>query len=109
MKNNRFFDRIPIFYPNDIVFENGSKIEMDGNVYDGFYISYNSRDTNIYRSDTTALVLGQMQKFYILNGNHAEAYKKIAREGFQKCMEYFLEHAEKVNNYSDLTIPQGIC
>lgn len=104
MKNNRidFYHGIPIFYPNRIVFEGNSKVEIDGKIYDGFYVSYNSRDVNIYGCDTTALVLGQMQKFYILNGNHASAYENIAKESFQKCMEYFLKHAEEVNSHSDM-------
>ena len=36
----------------------------------GFYISYNSVDTPIYGSDTTALVDNNMTTFFILNGDH---------------------------------------
>ena len=44
---------------------------------DGFFVSYNSRDAAIYGADTTALVVGQMQKFYILDGDHRLQYAPL--------------------------------
>lgn len=107
MKNNissvsvEKFNGIPIINYNDVVGENYSKIEFNGKMYDGFYVSYNSYDTAIYGNTTTALVLGQMQKFYILNGNHSEEYKKIIKDGFEKCMKYFKRNIHQINKYSD--------
>ena len=97
------FKGISIVSYNSIVGENHSKIEIDGKIYDGFYVSYNSYDTEIYGDVTTALVLGQMQKFYILNGNHSEEYKKIIKDGFEKCMEYFNKNISQINKHSDRT------
>lgn len=107
MKNNvssvsvNSFKGIPIVNYNRIVEKNCSKIEIDGKIYDGFYVSYNSYDIGIYGDVTTALVLGQMQKFYILNGNHSEEYKKIIKDGFEKCLEYFNKNISQINKYSD--------
>lgn len=95
------FKGIPIIDYNSIVCENNSKIEVDGKIYDGFYVSYNNYDVEIYGDVTTALVLGQMQKFYILNGNHSEEYAKIIKNGFKKCMEYFENNIDQINKYSD--------
>lgn len=105
MKNHSIsissFKGIPIINYNNIIYTNDSKIEINGKTYNGFYISYNDHDTEIYGNITTALVLGQMQKFYILNGDHSEEYKKIVNYGFNKCMEYFKNHINQINKYSD--------
>lgn len=107
MKNNissisvNNFNGIPIINYNAIVGINGTKIEVDGETYDGFYVSYNDHDVSIYGDVTTAVVIGQMQKFYILNGNHSEAYAKLINEGFDKCMEYFKKNIHQINKYSD--------
>jgi len=79
----------PIFIPNDV--EEG----------DGFYVSYNSRDVAEYGSDTTALVVGQMEHFYILNGDHRKAYAKLIPEGFEACKRYFDENVALKNKYSE--------
>lgn len=51
---------------------------------------------------TTALVLGQMQKFFILNGDHRAGYTAAAAEGgFEKCLEYFKKNPGLVNKYSE--------
>lgn len=107
MKNNSIsmsmsnFKSVPIIQYNSIVGENDSKIEIDGKIYDGFYVSYNSYDVSVYGDVTTALVLGQMQKFYILNGDHSEEYKKIIKDGFEKCMDFFRKNIALINKYSD--------
>lgn len=78
-------------------------MEYNGNAYDGFYISHNNHDTDIYGDETTAIVLGQMQEFFILNGDHTEELKEAAESGgLPKCMEYFHEHKELVNERSDM-------
>lgn len=92
---------LPIINYNSIVCENDSKIEVDGEIYDGFYVSYNSYDVDIYGDITTAIVLGQMQKFYILNGDHSQEYAKIIKKGFKRCMEYFERNIDQINKYSD--------
>lgn len=75
--------------------------------YDGFYISYNDIDTNVYGSDTTALVIGNADKFYILQGDHRKAYTDIItstddpKEQMAKCIEYYKSQKDKHNEYSD--------
>jgi len=66
-----------------------------------FYISYNDYDTDIYGSDTTALVLGQMEKFLILNGDHREQYSSLLSSGFVACFNYFKNNVESINKRSD--------
>lgn len=79
---------VPMSVPNDTI---------DGN---GFHISYNNRDRGIYGSDTTALVVGQ-SNFYILDGDHMQAYHAIIEEGLDACFEYFNENIELINRYSE--------
>lgn len=64
-----------------------------------FYISYNDRDTNIYGSDTTALVFGQMERFYILNGDHRKEYSTL--KDFNACFEYFKQNSQNINKFSE--------
>ena len=45
-----------------------------------YFISYNDYDIITYDSDTT-LVLGQMEKFYILNEDHRSEYSKLISNG----------------------------
>ena len=66
---------------------------------DGYYISYNPVDVNMYGDVTTAIVTGQMENFYVLNGNH---FKDLcALPDLAACMEYFAVHADQVNKYSE--------
>lgn len=62
------------------------------------YVSYNFADRSIYGSDTTAIVIGQMQRFYILNGNHVQALKG---KDFNQCIEYFLSNSHLHNSRGD--------
>jgi hypothetical protein len=71
----------------------------------GFYVSYNACDAGIYGSDTTALVLGQMEKFFILNGDHRAVYRGLMNDGLDACMGYFRANVAKVNRYSDKLPP----
>lgn len=86
---------------NVIVAENNETFIFNNAKYNGFYISYNDIDVNIYGDITTALVLGQMQKFFILNGNHSANYKKLINNGFSACIDYFKNNIELINKYSD--------
>ena len=86
---------------NSIVGDNGLPVELDGKVYDGFYVSFNNYDIAIYGDVTTALVLGQMQKFYILTGNHSKQYKKLISQGFFKCLDYFKANINQAHINSD--------
>lgn len=71
--------------------------------FDGFYISYNPVDVgeNMYGDVTTALVTNDMAHFYILNGNHMEAYRDIGEDGFEECLNYFIANAQAMNKHSD--------
>lgn len=96
------YDDIPVFEPNSVVVQDESEIRMDGKTYEGFYVSYNSHDRDSYGDVTTALVLGQMEKFFILNGDHRAGYTAAAAEGgFEKCLEYFKKNPGLVNKYSE--------
>jgi hypothetical protein len=74
---------------------------------DGFSISYNP-NTLVFMPKTpawaqqvpsveTALLVDG--KFYILNGNHVEEYKKLGT--LKKCMQYFNEHEKEKSVWSD--------
>lgn len=91
----------PFVQYNSIVGENDSPVEYNGKGYEGFYVSYNNYDRAIYGDVTTALVLGQMQKFYILTGNHCEQYKELINQGFIRCLEYFKANITQAHNNSD--------
>ncbi len=80
---------VPIITPNDVI---------DGQ---GFYVSHNSRDEAIYGGQSTALVIGQMQAFYILNGDHLNAYAALIPEGLSACLAYFKAHLHLMNRFSD--------
>jgi hypothetical protein len=56
---------------------------------DGFYVSYNDTDYDIYGSDTTALVFGQMERFFILKGDHRRQYLDLMQHGFHSCLDYY--------------------
>lgn len=74
---------------------------------DGFYLSYNTRDRQIYGSDTTALVKtgpdGVGTRFLILCGNHMEAYQKIlsSESSYTACAAYFKDHLAQKAPFSD--------
>lgn len=82
------FDAIPLMIPNDVL------------VRKDFYISYNNRDIGVYGSETTALVIGNMEKFLVLDGNHAKAYLEF-REDLHACIDYFKRNISLVNKFSD--------
>jgi len=63
-----------------------------------FYISFNYRDRRIYGGETTAVVVGQMQRFYILMGDHTKA---LADLSFNDCLNYLHDHKDQYSNISD--------
>lgn len=73
-------------------------VTMDGK---GFYISYNPVDVSIYGDVTTALVLGQEEHFYILNGDHRAGYKPLIPKGFYACLNYFKQHIAQIAKHSE--------
>jgi len=83
---------IPILIPNKTTY-NGT---------DEFYISFNSYDKATYGDITTALVYGQMEKFYILNGDHQKAYAPLIKKGYGACLAYFRANINDINKYSDI-------
>lgn len=74
---------------------------------DGFYVSFNDVDHAIYGCDTTALVVGQMQAFYILDGDHRQDYAPLIEEGLDACLGYFRSHIDQMNERSDLPPSEG--
>jgi hypothetical protein len=65
-----------------------------------FYISANGH--NDLGQPTTAIVLGQMRRFYVLNGDHSKALEAAAREGgLGACKEYFMNHIDQANKHSE--------
>lgn len=81
---------------------NGFEVVIYNEVDDrkDYYISYNPHDTAIYGCDTTALVRGQMERFYILNGDHRAAYAGL--KTYRACLRYFKEHADQMSKRSDV-------
>ncbi|MBO0501839.1 hypothetical protein J1C51_24000 [Chromobacterium haemolyticum] len=69
----------------------------------GFYVSHNDHDTALYGCETTALVLGQMERFYILKGDHRRQYAERIPLGFDACMDYFRANACDIHPRSDKT------
>lgn len=84
---------------------NAPNMIMDG---DGFFVSYNDRDTDIYGCDTTALVFGQMQHFYILNGDHRAQYAPLVAQGYDACFAYFKANIGLVNMRSEMPVDAAV-
>jgi hypothetical protein len=87
--HTEFINGIPLSIPNRVI---------SG---DGFHISYNNYDVSTYGSDTTALVVGNSQHFYILNGDHRLQYEKIIASGVDACLRYFKDNISLINKYSE--------
>jgi hypothetical protein len=70
--------------------------------FDGFFVSLNTSDHHIYGCTTTALVVGQMKGFYILNGDHLEKYKQANSDGgISSCVQYFKDNLSLINKNSE--------
>jgi len=96
-----YFKGMPITVYNSVTDESSTDVEYNGEKYKGFYVSYNNHDRRIYGCKTTALVLGQMQKFFILNGNHTKQYNELIPQGFEACLQYYKDNIDQSNKYSD--------
>lgn len=80
-----------------------------------FYLSYMDKPSDLANLlDTFAAIFGQAPptgqdetaictdgKFYILYGDHKEAYLKLAPQGLQACMNYFVENIELIGHSSN--------
>lgn len=71
----------------------------------GFYISYNPYDTDTYGCCTTALVIGNMEHFYILNGDHRTPYSERIERGLMACLAYFQDNIHLKNKHSESLTP----
>lgn len=91
---------LPITVYNKVPIEYNKKVKYKNKIYKGFYISYNDYDTDIYGSDTTALVLGVGEEFFILNGNHVEEYRKLDGQPFSKYLDYFYANESLINEFT---------
>ncbi|ERL61378.1 hypothetical protein [Piscirickettsia salmonis] len=70
--------------------------------FSGFYLSYNCYTGGVYGCDSTAIVLGEMALFLILNGDHQQPLSHIAKnDGLQGCIDYFIDHINEVNRHSE--------
>lgn len=98
--SSQAIEDIPVIKYNTVPIVCDYEVVYNGKTYDGFYISYNNYDSNIYGSDTTALVLSQMQEFFILNGNHIAEYKELQGKPFSKYLEYFYKNSDKINRFT---------
>jgi hypothetical protein len=70
-----------------------------------FYVSYIFPDYRLYGSDTTALVVGQLDKVFILNGDFRKEYQELIPQGFEKCYEFFKANLQHRNEYSETFHP----
>ena len=61
-----------------------------------FYVSYLPHSED-YGSNTTALVVGQMQRFFILNGDFRKQYNELIPLGFKACYDFFKANLEHRN------------
>lgn len=75
--------------------------------FPGFHISY-SRQTRVYGSDTTAMVLGG-RVFFILDGNHAvEMIEAALLDGIRGCLDVFIERIDRANALSEHRMAAGL-
>lgn len=75
-----------------------------------FFISYNKYEED-YGCDTTALVYGNHEAFFILDGDHRQAYVNIiANQGWnwEACFEYFNANESCRNFRSDVGTPEEV-
>lgn len=67
---------------------------------DAFYVSFNG-GTSVYGDQTTALVWGQMERFYILTGDHQAAYAALIPQGWVACLGYYESNIALSHKHSD--------
>lgn len=83
----QFLGGMPMHVPNEVM-----EVSKD------FYISFNASSRD-YGCPTTALVLGQGDKFYILCGDHRKAYAGMTT--FDECLTYYKSLPDQHHAYSD--------
>lgn len=90
---------------------------------EGFYVSYSQKRPDLSKDiddllalfgrptpkdlPETALCVEDTDRtfgraFYILYGDHREAYKRLLPKGLEACMQYFLENIEQIAHSSCL-------
>lgn len=97
-----WFDGVPVIVPNKIdEVETGSP---------HWYISFNS-SVRDYGCQTTALVLGQMEYFLILRGDHREGFSNAikntdfpARTRLGACLQYVRDNRAELHEFSESII-----
>ena len=72
-----------------------------------WYISYNSYDISTYGDVTTAVVIGQMELFLILNGDHRNEIREVIESKnnsttrLRRVINYVKKNKKRLNKYSD--------
>ncbi|WP_090739327.1 hypothetical protein [Paenibacillus sp. Mc5Re-14] len=93
---------IEIFENSGLVHHDDGRLTMEPNItneFKGFYISHNPYES-AYGGETTALILGQGQRFYILKGDHRKEYQGFL-SSFTECMNYYCNNPNKLERFSD--------
>lgn len=88
--------------------------------YDGFYVSFNpdpnpSLDDGIlapiiemgaalagFDEAVAETALVKDKRFYILNGDHREAYRRLGPKGWPDCIQYFMDHIDEKSDWSNI-------
>lgn len=69
-----------------------------------FYVSH-LRSSVDYGCETTAVVVGQMERFYILCGDHRQG---LSGKSFNECLDYLHDHIdERHTSASEFFPPRG--
>jgi hypothetical protein len=83
--------------------------------FEGFNISYNPEPcigmgVMAGTSDETAIVVNPSgdTKFYILNGDFREDYKKLGPLGLKACLEFFAKNRAHLCGWGEVNIPSDI-
>jgi hypothetical protein len=66
---------------------------------DGYYISYNERDENIWGTVTTAIVNQDQTKFLVLKGDHRTTLDSLP--SYSACVAYFRANPAHHHRWSD--------
>ncbi|MFK4136684.1 hypothetical protein ACI2KR_31100 [Pseudomonas luteola] len=74
---------------------------------DGFYISFNDHDVSLHGDITTAFVIGNMEGFLVLKGDHRKAYSELIPLGFDACLDYFMANVDQASKTSEHRFLQG--
>jgi len=87
---------------NDVTMITDTPIIYGDKEFGGFYISHLPYSPNgDYGCETTALVLGQMQRFFILKGDHRKQFAEVFDKGFTACFKYYCDNIQLSHSFSD--------